>query len=66
MRKLCGLYLTSIFRVMNSRRMKWAGHVSRMGDRGVEDFGGGLVGKSSLVRPRRRREKILKWRHELD
>jgi len=48
--------LPSIVRVVKSRRMRWAGHVARMGeDRGVQRV---LVGKPegtrSLGRPRRR------------
>jgi len=37
-----GLYSSpNIFRVVNSRRIRWAGHVTRMGDRrGVYGFGG--------------------------
>ena len=48
--------LPNIVRVVKSRRMRWAGHVARMGeDRGVHR---GLVGKPEgkrpLGRPRRR------------
>jgi hypothetical protein len=51
----------SIVRVIKSRRMRWAGHVARMGDgRGVYRV---LVGKPerrrTLGRPRRRWEDIL-------
>ena len=48
--------LHNIVRVVKSRRMRWAGHVARMG----EDIGvhrvlvGKPEGKSSLGRPRRR------------
>jgi hypothetical protein len=57
--ELNGLYsLPNIVRVVKSRRMRWAGHVARMGkDRGVHRV---LVGKHEekgpLGRPRRRRE----------
>ena len=52
--------LPNIVRVVKSRRMRWAGHVARMGEgRGVH---GVLVGKSEgkrpLGRPRRRWEDI--------
>ena len=31
----------NIFRVMKSRKMRWVGHVARMGEeRRIEDFGG--------------------------
>jgi len=54
--------LPSIVRVVKSRRMRWAGHVARMGEgRGVHRV---LVGKSegkrSLGRPRRRWEYNIK------
>ena len=54
--------LPNIVRVVKSRRMRWAGHVARMGeDRGVHRV---LVrmpeGKRSLVRPRRRWEDNIK------
>ena len=57
--ELKGLYSSSnIVRVIKSRRMRWAGHVARMGEgRGVYRV---LVGKSEgkrpLGRPRRRWE----------
>ena len=54
--------LPKIVRVVKSRRMRWAGHVARMGeDRGVHRV---LVGKSEgkrpLGRPRRRWEDNIK------
>ena len=54
--------LPNIVRVVKSRRMRWAGHVARMGeDRGVHRV---LVGKperkSPLRRPRRRWEDNIK------
>jgi len=54
--------LQDIVRVVKSRRMRWAGHVARMGeDKGVHRV---LVGKSegnrTLGRPRRRLEDNIK------
>jgi len=54
--------LPSIVRVVKSRRMRWTGHVARMGeDRGVHRM---LVGKPEakrpLGRPRRRWEDNIK------
>jgi hypothetical protein len=51
--KLCDLYSSqSIIRIIKSRRMRWAGHVARMGEkRNVYRL---LVGKRPLGRPRRR------------
>jgi len=54
--------LPNILRVTKSRRMRWAGHVARMGEgRGVHRF---LVGKSEGKRPlgrlRRRWEDNIK------
>ena len=47
-------------RVVKSRRMRWAGHVARMGeDRGVQRvLVGKAEGKRPLGRPRRRWENI--------
>ena len=49
-------------RVVKSRRMRWAGHVARMGeDRGVQRvLVGKPEGKRPLGRPRRRREDNIK------
>ena len=49
-------------RVVKSRRMRWAGHVARMGeDRGVHRvLVGKPEGKRPLGRPRRRREDNIK------
>ena len=61
--ELKGLYSTpNIVRVIKSRRMRWAGHVARMGEgRGVY---GVLVGKPEgnrpLGRPRRRWEDNIR------
>jgi hypothetical protein len=57
------LYSSSnIVRVIKSRRMRWAGHVTRMGDgRGVyRVLIGGPEGKRPLGRPRRRWEDNIK------
>jgi hypothetical protein len=49
---------TSVVRVMKSTRMRWAGHVARMGERrGVyRVLVGKTEGKRTLVRPKRRWE----------
>jgi starvation-inducible outer membrane lipoprotein len=56
-RKLHNLYSSpNIIRMMKSRRMRWAGHVARMGEKGMH-IGlsvGKPEGKGSLERPRRR------------
>ena len=54
--------LPNIVRVVKSRRMKWAGHVARMGKgRGVHRVVVGKAeGKISLGRPRRRWEDNIK------
>jgi hypothetical protein len=53
--------LPNIVRVVKSRRMRWAGHVARMGEGGVHRV---LVGKPEgrrpLGRPRRRWEEHIK------
>ena len=56
--------LPNIVRVVNSRRMRWAGHVARMGeDRGVQRvLVGKPEGKRPLGKPRRGdRRIILRW-----
>ena len=61
--ELSDLYsLPNIVRVVKSRRMRWAGHVSRMGEgRGVHRvLLGKPEGKRPLGRPRRRREDNIK------
>ena len=52
----------NIFRMMNSRKMRWAGHGARMGKRrGVyRVLVGKPEGKRPLGRPRRRWEDIMK------
>jgi len=55
--ELIGLYsIPNIVRVVKSRRMRWAGHVARMGEeRGVyRVLVGKPEGKRPLGRPRRR------------
>jgi len=53
----------NIVRVVKSRRMRWAGHLARMGeDRGVHRLlVGKPEGKRPLGRPRRRWGIILRW-----
>ena len=53
-------------RVVKSRRMRWAGHVARMGeDRGVHMvLVGKPEGKRPLGRPRRRWEDNIKKDHQ--
>jgi hypothetical protein len=52
----------NIIRVINSRRMRWVGHVARMGEgRGVyRVLVGKLEGKRPLGRPRHRWEDNIK------
>jgi hypothetical protein len=54
--------LPNILRVVKSKRMRWAGHVARMGEeRGVHRvLVGKLEGKMSLGRPRHRWEDNIK------
>jgi hypothetical protein len=61
--ELNNLYsLPNIVRVVKSRRMRWAGHVTRMGEeRGVHRMlVGKPEGKRPLGRPRRRWENNIK------
>jgi len=61
--ELSGLYpLPHIVRLVKSRRMRWAGHVARMGQRrGVYSvLVGKPEGKRPLGRPRRRWEDSIK------
>jgi hypothetical protein len=48
----------NIMRVIKSRKIRWAGHVARMGER--RDVYRILVGKRTLGRPRRRCEDNIK------
>ena len=60
--------LPNIVRLVKSRRMRWAGHVARMGERrGVyRVLVGKPEGKRPLGRPRRRREDNIKMHlHEV-
>jgi len=61
--------------VIKSRRIVWAGHVARVGERGgvYRVLVGKSEGKTSLGRPRRRWENRIKmdlqevgWGHGLD
>jgi hypothetical protein len=54
--------LPNIVQVVKSRRMRWAGHVARMGeDRGVHRvLAGKPEGKRQLGRPRRKWEDNIK------
>jgi len=61
--RLNDLYFSpNIFRVIKSRRLRWEGHVARMGEcRGVYRLlMGKLEGKKPLGRPRCRREDNIK------
>jgi len=50
-------------RVIKSRRMRWVGHVARMGERGGVHrvLVGKPEGKRPMGRPRRRWNIILRW-----
>jgi hypothetical protein len=55
--ELHNLYCSAnIIRQIKSRRIRWAGHVARMGEECVQGFDGKPEGKRSLGRPRRRWE----------
>ena len=59
--KVNDLYsLPSIVRVIKSRRTRWAGHITRMGERFTRGFGWKPEGKRPLGRHRRRWEDIFK------
>jgi hypothetical protein len=54
---------SNIVRVIKSRRMRWAGHVARMGE-GIGVYRvlrGKPEGKRLLARPRRRWKDNIKW-----
>jgi hypothetical protein len=57
-----GLYSSPSIRVIKARRMRWAGHVARMGEvRGAYNIlVGRLEGRILLGRPRRRWEDNIK------
>ena len=62
---LCNIYTPNIVRVIRSRRMRWAGHVARMGEeRGLYRV---LVGKPEGKRPlgRLRRRWVYNIRMDL-
>ena len=62
--ELSDLYsVPNIVRVVKSRRMRWAGHVARMGQgrRVYRVLVGRPEGKRPLGRPRRRWGIILRW-----
>jgi hypothetical protein len=52
----------NLFRVIKSRRMRWAGHVGRMGERGdvYRVLVGKTEGKRPLGKPKRRWEDNIK------
>jgi hypothetical protein len=50
----------NIIRVIKSRRMRWAGHVARMGRDAYRIFVGRSEGRRALGRPRRRWEDNVK------
>jgi hypothetical protein len=56
---------TSIIRIMKSRRMRWARHVARIGERrsAYKLLVGKPEGKRPLGRPRRRRVDNIKIDH---
>jgi hypothetical protein len=61
--ELYNLYSSpNIFRVFNSRRMRWAGHVARVrrGEVCIQGFGGETEEKRPLRGPRRRWENDIK------
>jgi hypothetical protein len=55
----------NIIRVIKSRRMRWVGHVTRMGERRglYRMLVGKTVGKRPLERPKRRWEDNIKMDH---
>jgi transcription termination factor 2 len=58
-----GLYCSSsIIRMIKSRRIRWAGHVARMGEKrnAYRIFVGKPVGKRTLETPRHRGEDNIK------
>jgi hypothetical protein len=43
--------------------MRWAGHVTRMGEESLQGFGGKPQGKKRPGKPRRRRENGIRMDH---
>jgi hypothetical protein len=64
--ELHNLYFSpSIIRIIKSRRMRWAGHVARMGEKNVyRILVGKPEGKRPLGRPGRRWEYNVKMDHK--
>jgi hypothetical protein len=58
--ELYNLCSPSNIRVTKSRRMKWAGHVARIEEKCLQDFGGKSLGKKTIGRPGRRWEHTIK------
>jgi hypothetical protein len=58
--ELYALYSSNIIRVINSRTLRWAGHVARMEERCIQGFGGKPEGRRTLERPRRRWKDNIK------
>jgi hypothetical protein len=46
----------NVIKHIKSRRIRWAGHVERMGEECVQGFGGNVRRKRPLGRPRRKWE----------
>jgi hypothetical protein len=61
-KELYALYSPNIIRVIKSRRLRWAGHVARMGERrgAYKALVGKPEGSRPLERPRRRWEDNIK------
>jgi hypothetical protein len=60
-KELSDLYSSSnIVTVIKSSRMRWAGHVARVGERRIRGFGGDPEGKTPLGRHRHRWEDDIK------
>ena len=49
----------NIIRVIKSKRMRWSGHVARVGETCIEGFGEKPMGRRSLGRQRRRWEDTV-------
>jgi hypothetical protein len=75
-KELYALYSSpNIIRVIKPRRLRWAGHVARMGERrgAYRALVGKPEGKRPFGRPRRRREdnikmdlRVVGWGHGVD